>query len=78
MATNVTTVFCRFRSYYWHAQCSFPVLGAYESKARIHRSARQAADEVLSEIRAEHGPAVTMRRLSPKLYEITVPKELQG
>ena len=68
-------IFCMYRDYYWHARCSFRT-AIYESESRTHGSARQAADEVLGKIRAEHGAAVTMRRVSPKQrYAIFLPAE---
>lgn len=68
------TVYCTYRGYYWHGQCSLDGTAVYESKSHVHGSARQAADEVLGHVKAEH-PAATMRRVSPKLYEITVPNK---
>ena len=64
------TVYCKFIDFYWHAQCNHSI-GFFESKKRTHGSARQAADEVLSQVREENASA-TMRRLSPKQYEITL------
>jgi hypothetical protein len=66
------TVFCKFVGFYWYAQVTLDGLGFFESKNKIHGSARQASDEVLAQIRATHASA-TMRRISPKQYEITVP-----
>lgn len=63
------TVYCTYRGYYWHAQCTLNDRGV-ESKSCYHNSARQASDEVLGYVKAEYSSA-TMRRLSPKQYEIT-------
>jgi len=70
------TVYCKFIDFYWHAQCNH-CIGFFESKKRTHGSARQAADEVLSQISEENASA-TMRRLSPKQYEITLQNTFKG
>ena len=71
------TVFCSYREFYWHAQCSFTDERLIESTKRTHGSAKQAADEVLAMVREVYGPEATMRKLRQKQYEITVPAVLK-
>jgi hypothetical protein len=77
---SATSVYCEFRKgYYWYAHCNASGQ-IYESVAHHHNSARQAADEVLAAVRADH-PSATMRRLAPKVYQIEFPEanaERQG
>lgn len=71
---KTVSVYCSFRDgWYWHAQCDVDGV-LYESKRKIHNSARQAADEVLGHVQADY-QVVTMRRLAPKVYEIEIPDD---
>jgi hypothetical protein len=67
-------VYCKFREFYWFASVGLPNGVAYGSLQKTHGSTRQAADEVLAQVRRDHGPAVTMRRLGSRTFEITVPE----
>jgi hypothetical protein len=68
------TIYCKFMEFYWFAWCPLPDGASYNSENKTHGSARQAADEVLARMRADLGQGVTMRRLSIKVYEVTVPE----
>ena len=66
------TVYCNYLGYYWQADCTFPGGDVCKSQQRTHGSARQAAGEVLQQLRAQHGETVTMLRRSPKVYQVFI------
>lgn len=69
------TIYCRYHTFYWGAKCRLGDAD-YETRMRIHGSARQAADEILSQVRERTGNvAASIRRTSPKQYEIIVPNK---
>jgi hypothetical protein len=77
MASSRATVYCEYRGgYYWYAQATLDGVGLVDSKKRHHGSARQAADEVLAQIRAT-GAEATMRRIGQKQYEIVAVRKVR-
>lgn len=66
----MSTIYCTYELYRWKAKC---LIGGkdYES-CDAHDSARQAANEVLARIRDDYDLDVTMRRVHPKQYEISL------
>lgn len=66
------TIYCKWIGYHWAAECYVQPGETYCNQQRTHGSASQAAKEVLSQLRAKYGPAVTMRRQSMKVYHVTM------
>jgi hypothetical protein len=72
-APQRATIFCEYHTFYWGATCYLDGV-AYANRERTHGSARQAADEILAQVRARTGnAAASIRRLYAKQYELTVP-----
>ena len=69
-----STIYCSFREFYWRAECLMEGQH-FETESRLHGGARQAADEILDQVRKVNENAkITMRRLFPKQYEISIAK----
>ena len=74
-AINGAVIYCRYRQFYWSATCRAGNIN-YDSVRRIHGSARQAADEILAQIRSTTGHSeITLRRIYPEQYQIVVPND---
>jgi hypothetical protein len=72
------TIYCEWRSFYWGAECTLLGL-TYATRHKTHGSARQAADEILDQVRERTGKAsASIRRIYAKQYEIVVPNEAKA
>ncbi len=65
-----STIYCIYRVYYWFAFCIFDGK-TYEPSLHTHGSARQASDEIVSQIEKDREICVQLRRTSAKRYEMT-------
>ena len=64
------TIYCKFTKYYWAASTAQDG-SVFRSQMRTHNSARQAADEVLEQIRRKTGRTdLTLHRRTAKIYDI--------